>query len=245
MPLFHCLDSTKGSVQPQGNYDHFVTKPIFMVRSCYHLTLPQARGPCLVGCPWMLIQCICSYPPYWRPFLHLQPEDMPYHGDRYRIVMDINELSNCQLLVCACIPRKFPCVHDLWKMDLKSLVRLIHQLLHFHQFPCAKAPISFGSCFVLPVSPGIDGSLRIIWNYPEAMEGLHGFLSSSFLYSPLCSLVDIYFGLEYHGVEPKSEAVLASGVPSIHPSKSTLLVLDLPVYWTRPLSLFGLSLFCH
>jgi len=113
MPLFHCLDCTKGFVQPRGNYDHFVTKPVFMVRSCYQLALPQARGPRLVGSPRMLIQCICSYPPYWRPFLHLQPRDMPCDGDRYRLVMDINELSNCQLLVCARLPQKFPCVHDL------------------------------------------------------------------------------------------------------------------------------------
>ena len=38
---------------------------------------PQAGGPPLVGCPLRLIQYIRSYPPYWRPFLHLQPEDMP------------------------------------------------------------------------------------------------------------------------------------------------------------------------
>jgi hypothetical protein len=55
MPVFHCLDCTKGSVQPWGNYDHFVTRPVFMVRSCYHLTLSQARGPPLVGSLRMLI----------------------------------------------------------------------------------------------------------------------------------------------------------------------------------------------
>ena len=27
-------------------------------------------------------QFICSYPPYRRPFLRLQPEDAPSHGDR-------------------------------------------------------------------------------------------------------------------------------------------------------------------
>ena len=43
---------------------------------------PQARGPPLVGCPRLLIQFIHSYPPYWSPFLHLQPEDEPFRGDR-------------------------------------------------------------------------------------------------------------------------------------------------------------------
>jgi hypothetical protein len=43
---------------------------------------PQAGGPPLVGCPRLLIQCICSCPPYRRPFLHPQPEDAPCCGDR-------------------------------------------------------------------------------------------------------------------------------------------------------------------
>jgi len=30
----------------------------------------------------LLIQYICSLPPYWRPFLHSQPEDAPCCGDR-------------------------------------------------------------------------------------------------------------------------------------------------------------------
>ena len=37
---------------------------------------PQAGGPTLVGCPRLLIQYIRSYPPYWRPFLHPQPEEV-------------------------------------------------------------------------------------------------------------------------------------------------------------------------
>ena len=43
---------------------------------------PQAGGPPLISCPQLLIQFIHSYPPYWRPFLHPQPEDAPCHGDR-------------------------------------------------------------------------------------------------------------------------------------------------------------------
>ena len=35
---------------------------------------PQRGGPPLVGCPRRLIQYIRSCHPYWRPFLHLQPE---------------------------------------------------------------------------------------------------------------------------------------------------------------------------
>ena len=43
---------------------------------------PQAGGPPLFCFPRLLIQYIRSYPPYWRPFLHPQPEDAPRRGDR-------------------------------------------------------------------------------------------------------------------------------------------------------------------
>jgi len=43
---------------------------------------PLQGGPPLVDCPRLLIQHIRSYPPYWKPFLHLQPEDAPCPGNR-------------------------------------------------------------------------------------------------------------------------------------------------------------------
>ena len=43
---------------------------------------PQAGGPPPVCSLQLLIQYIHSYPPYWRLFLHLQPEDAPCRGDR-------------------------------------------------------------------------------------------------------------------------------------------------------------------
>ena len=43
---------------------------------------PQTGGPPLVGRPQLLIQYIHGCAPYWRPFLHMQPEDVPCHGDR-------------------------------------------------------------------------------------------------------------------------------------------------------------------
>ena len=48
---------------------------------------PQAGRPPLVGCLRLLIQYICSYPPYWRLFLHQQPEDVPCRGDRDPLIM--------------------------------------------------------------------------------------------------------------------------------------------------------------
>ena len=35
-----------------------------------------------MGCPRLLIQYVRSYSPYWRLFLHPQPEDAPCRGDK-------------------------------------------------------------------------------------------------------------------------------------------------------------------
>jgi len=43
---------------------------------------PTPKVDCLVVCPRLLIQYIRSYPPYWKMFLHPQPEDAPCRGDR-------------------------------------------------------------------------------------------------------------------------------------------------------------------
>jgi len=60
----------------------FVTK-VFLRRGVVN-TSPnsQAGGPPRVGCPRLPIQYIRSYPPYWRPFLYPQPEEVPCRGDR-------------------------------------------------------------------------------------------------------------------------------------------------------------------
>jgi hypothetical protein len=59
---------------------------------------PQDGGPLLVGCLWLLIQYICSYPPYWRQFLHQQPEDAPGRGGGTHLshsrVINVKKLNN-------------------------------------------------------------------------------------------------------------------------------------------------------
>ena len=60
---------------------------------------PQAGGPPLVGCPRLLIQFIHSYPPYWRPFLHPQPEDAPCRGDRHPHSWMMHGLANAKCVM--------------------------------------------------------------------------------------------------------------------------------------------------
>jgi hypothetical protein len=62
--------------------DLFVTLYVLWWGVVSTLPNPQAGGPPLVGCPRPLIQYIRSYPPYSRPFLHLQSEDAPCSGER-------------------------------------------------------------------------------------------------------------------------------------------------------------------
>jgi len=108
--LFRCLGRTKVSVQVLGKRSCLVAKPVSTVRVCQHLAQPPSwrTTPCrlsatalhtggrgdrdpgvyrvlvgkpLVGFPRLYIRYIRSYPPYWRPFLHPQPEDAPCRGD--------------------------------------------------------------------------------------------------------------------------------------------------------------------
>ena len=72
---------------------------------------PQAGGSHLVGCPRLLIQYIHSYPPYWRPFLHPQPEDAPCRGDSLVNILETHlpwtgwTLSTCVCQVFQCVCR--------------------------------------------------------------------------------------------------------------------------------------------
>jgi len=54
---------------------------------------------------------------------------------------------------------------------------LTDELFHFHQSLCVLAPLSVGSCYVLPVSPAIDGITRQIQNCLETVKGLNGRLT--------------------------------------------------------------------
>jgi len=67
-------------------YEDFVTWYILRRGVVNTSPKPLAGGPPLVGCPRLLFQYIRSYSPYWRPFLHPQPEDAPCSGDRDRLI---------------------------------------------------------------------------------------------------------------------------------------------------------------
>ena len=55
IPLFHCLCSTKVSVEVQGTCICFITKPVFTVRNCQHIHQPQS---------WRTIPCRLSATAY-------------------------------------------------------------------------------------------------------------------------------------------------------------------------------------
>ena len=68
---------------------------------------PQAGGPHLVGCPRLPIQYIRSYHPYWRTFLHPQPEEVPCRGDRAPLITGEPPLVGSQRMPIQYI-RSFP-----------------------------------------------------------------------------------------------------------------------------------------
>jgi hypothetical protein len=73
---------SKESVQVRGSLEVFVTGLFLRLRVVSPTHNPQAGGPPLVFCPWLLFQYIRSTLHSWRPFLYPQPEDAPCCGDR-------------------------------------------------------------------------------------------------------------------------------------------------------------------
>ena len=66
----------------------------------------QAGRPPLVGCSRLLIQYICSYPRYWKPYFHHQPEDAPYRGDRDPLIMASHEVIGL-FIYCNCVSTRW------------------------------------------------------------------------------------------------------------------------------------------
>ena len=94
---FCCLGCTKVSVHVRGLLFVSQNDTFLLLEDVSTSPNPLAGGPPLVGCPWLLIQYIRSYLPYWRPFLHPQPEDAPCRGDRDPLItgesMSINIIN--------------------------------------------------------------------------------------------------------------------------------------------------------
>jgi hypothetical protein len=100
---FHCLGYTEGSVQALRQMYRFCNKG-----SCYaeELLVPhpppsQRTTPCQLS--MTVIQYICSYPPYWRLFLHQQPEDIPCHSDRCPLTMETGRHDTIIVTLCSLV----------------------------------------------------------------------------------------------------------------------------------------------
>ena len=86
LSLFRCLGRTKALVQVRGFLcQYFVIMYVLRRGVVSPSSNLQAGGQPLVGCPRLLILYIRSYTPYWRPFLHPQPKDALYRGNRDRL----------------------------------------------------------------------------------------------------------------------------------------------------------------
>jgi hypothetical protein len=89
---------------------------------------PQAEGPSLVSCLILLIQYIPNYPPYWRPFLHPQPEDAPCRGDRdplitwvYQIDVVVNPLPPNDTYICHTSPlTSRRCILNIYSTNIRT-----------------------------------------------------------------------------------------------------------------------------
>jgi hypothetical protein len=133
---------------------------------------------------------------------------------------------------------------------------LIDQQLHLYQLPCVPAPIPVGSRFVPHISPGIDGSPRLIWNLSGSCQGPWWWPDCQKEYRcPTCVALPYilhntrlnvkYFSLEFCGGEHHKEAVPPSWGPSVHPCTSAFTGLGAILLPEQTIMMYGLNLFCY
>jgi hypothetical protein len=82
MTIFHCLGSNQ-RISP-GPRQVFMSRnkaSFYGVEFPMPHPTPKLEDHPLVSYAWLLIQYICSYPPYWRPFLQPQPKHTPCRSD--------------------------------------------------------------------------------------------------------------------------------------------------------------------
>jgi hypothetical protein len=121
----------------------------------------QAGGPPLVGYPRLLIQHIPSYPPYWRPFLHPQPEVAPCRGDRDPLISEDSLL----------------CLYDLTREAVQSQLKTPYILLspiltdtfHYYHVTYVYASLRVPPCQVFQLQFCINCSLPTL----STLQHLH------------------------------------------------------------------------
>ena len=90
----------------------------------------QAGGPLVVGCPRLRIQYIHGYLPYWRPFLHPQPEDPPCRGESDPVIVDSYRRPLIKPSQCTCYQHTLSMSFDhvyMFQLVCANLRWLIHK----------------------------------------------------------------------------------------------------------------------
>jgi hypothetical protein len=98
-----CLCGTKLPIPVRGKCSWFATKPILRWEVVNTSSNFQVGWQPLVCCPRLLIQYIRNYTPYWRPFLHPQPMDVPCSGNRFPLITDVSGfIFNIIIIIIIC-----------------------------------------------------------------------------------------------------------------------------------------------
>ena len=109
LPEDHLLKSWKKvSIQARDTCFRFLASQFLRRGVVSTSSQPQVGGPFFVGCPRLLIQYIRSYPPYWMPFVHRQPEDASvpwWQRPTYRGFSSTYCFNGRLILVCVLVSR--------------------------------------------------------------------------------------------------------------------------------------------
>jgi hypothetical protein len=102
------LGRAKESAQVEGALKHFVTIKFFLWwGDVSPMPNPQAGGPSLVGCPRLLIQYICSYPPYLEAIRNLRTRHAVVTRDPPDIDNKPSSYVNIESMKCVSSPAEW------------------------------------------------------------------------------------------------------------------------------------------
>ena len=136
--------------------------------ACLHLShVGLFTSPSLSRCPFNW-RCPVSIPDNILSWILLRLSNFPTFLQRVfkkalNLLLSTYRLPMFHMFSTCPVPDNLP-GNQVLLVDVRSLVWPVHQLFHFHQFPCLLTPIPAGACYVLPVLSWIDGSPRLILN---------------------------------------------------------------------------------
>jgi hypothetical protein len=121
-------------------YECFIIRYVFVIRSCQYLAQTPSQKTTHFRLSTTLFQYIRSYPPYWRPFLHPQNEDVSCRGTKTHWV----HWNGLKIIIIRALMIVIPIVFTQ-SVTMKQVDYILHCIIVILKaacFDCSRQPSS-------------------------------------------------------------------------------------------------------